>query len=330
MQAENRERSGTMVKYTGVRAVDKVEIVTLQDNYIDMTAQDNTAVVSRPSAMKDGEIRTSIQAEHGFSVIVRTTVGGSTRTMLLDFGFSVIGAAYNAKALGVPMEEVEVMALSHGHSDHTGGIVALTRMIGRPGIGLVLHPRALFYPRYLKASEDLKRFFPRLSREDMTREGIEVIETAAPYPLLDGQVLFLGEIERTTDFEKGFPIAYREENGKEEWDPIEDDTAIVMNVKGKGLVVLSGCSHSGIVNTVTYARKVTGIEKVHVVMGGFHLGGPLFEPIIGRTTEELRKVDPDYMIPCHCTGRKAIMHMEQAMPDRFIFNMSGTKLTFSA
>jgi len=327
MDAENRERSGTMVKIT---EVDKVEILTLQDNYIDMTAQDNSAVVSRPSAIRDGEIRNSIQAEHGFSAIVRTTVGDATRTMLLDFGFSAIGAAYNATALGVPMEEVEVMALSHGHSDHTGGIAALTRMVGRPGIGLVLHPRAFDCPRYLKPSENLKMFFPRLSREDLAQEGIEVIETAAPYPLLGSQILFLGEIERTTDFEKGMPTARREEDGKEKFDPIEDDTAIVMNVKGKGLVVLSGCAHSGIVNIVSHARKVTGIEKVHAVMGGFHLGGPLFEPIIDRTTEELRKIDPDYIVPCHCTGRKAIMRMEQAMPDRFIFNMSGTKLTFSA
>lgn len=316
---------------TGITEVDKVEIITLQDNYIEMTARDNSAVVSRAAAIRDGEIRNSVLAEHGFSAVVRTTVGSSTRTMLFDFGFSPIGAAYNAKILGVPMEEVEVMVLSHGHSDHTGGIAELTRMIGRPGIGLVLHPAAFIRARYLKFSEVLKPRFPKLTRESLEAEGIEVIETTDPCPLLGGQVLFLGEVERTTDFEKGFPIAYRENrNGEEEWDPIEDDTGIAMNVKGKGLVVLSGCSHSGIVNTVAHARKVTGIEKVHAVMGGFHLGGPLFEPVIEPTTKGLRAFDPDYVIPCHCTGRKAIMHMEQAMPDRFIFNMSGTRLTFSA
>jgi 7,8-dihydropterin-6-yl-methyl-4-(beta-D-ribofuranosyl)aminobenzene 5'-phosphate synthase len=314
-----------------IAEVDKVEIVTLQDNYIEMTAQDNSAVVSRAGAIRNGEIQNSILAEHGFSALIRTTTGSSTRTMLFDFGFSPIGAAYNAKTLGVPMEEVEVMALSHGHSDHTGGIAELTRMIGRPGIGLVLHPAAFIHPRYLKFSEDLKPRFPKLTRESLEQEGITVIETTEPYPLLDGQVLFLGEIERTTDFEKGFPIAHREnQDGEEEWDPIEDDTGIAMNMKGKGLIVLSGCSHSGIVNTVAHARKVTGIDKVHAVMGGFHLSGPLFEPIIEPTTEGLKAFNPDYIIPCHCTGRKAIMYMEQAMPDRFIFNMSGTKLTFSA
>jgi len=103
-----------------------------------------------------------------------------------------------------------------------------------------------------------------------------------------------------------------------------------MHLKNKGLVVLSGCAHAGIVNTVQYAREVTGIDKVHVIMGGFHLSGALFEAIIGRTIEELKKLDPDYLIPCHCTGRKAVMEIEKAMPDKFILNMSGSRMTFAA
>jgi len=319
-----------MAETAGITEVDKVEIITLQDNYIELTAQDNSAIISRAIAVRDGVINNSIQAEHGFSTIVKTTKGGATRSMLFDFGFSPGGAAYNARALNIPMQEVEAMALSHGHSDHTGSIGELTRMIGREGIPLVLHPTAFIYPRYLKPIPDFKIYFPRLVREDLVAEGINVVATKDPYPLLDNQVLFLGEIERTTDFEKGFPIAYREEEGKEIWDPIEDDTAIVMNLKGKGLIVLSGCSHSGIVNTVAYAKKVTGIDQVHVIMGGFHLSGPLFEPIIAQTTEELKIFHTSYVVPCHCTGRNAIMHMEREMPDEFILNMSGTTLTFTA
>lgn len=319
-----------MAGTAAITEVDKVEIITLQDNYIEITAQDNSAVISRAMAVRNGEINNSIQAEHGFSAIVRTTKGGAGRTMLFDFGFSPEGAAFNARALNIPLQEVEVMALSHGHSDHTGSIGELTRMIGRDGIPLVLHPTAFAYPRYLKPIPDLKIYFPRLIREDFTARGIEVIETKDPYPLLDTQALFLGEIERITDFEKGFPIAYREEAGKEIWDPVEDDTAVVMNLKGKGLIVLSGCAHSGIVNTVAYAKKVTGVDQVHVIMGGFHLSGPLFEPIIDRTTEEIKKFRPSYVAPCHCTGRNAIMRMEREMPDEFILNMSGTTLTFTA
>ena len=159
--------------------------------------------------------------------------------------------------------------------------------------------------------------------------GLSVIETEKPYPMLDDTVLFLGGIPHATDFEKGWPLPHCQKDGKEEWDPIEDDTSVVMNLKDKGLVILSGCAHAGIINTIQYAAKVTGVDKIHAVMGGFHLSGPLFEPIIDRTTQELQKLNPAYVIPTHCTGRKAIMEMEKQMPQQFILNMAGTKLTFA-
>lgn len=317
-------------KTTVLNEVDKIEILTLQDNYIEITAADNSKVVRRVAGVSaKGIIDNSIQAEHGFAALVNITANEQTRTLLFDFGFSAEGAAYNARQLGIAMDSVEQMVLSHGHSDHFGGFDALVRMIGKPGIDLVIHPSVFKYPRYVKFSETMKAYFPRIEKESIIQAGCNIIESADPYPLLDGKALFLGEIERKNDFEKGFPIAFRMEDDVETWDPIEDDTSIVMNLKGKGLVVLSGCAHAGIINSVHYAKKVTGIDKVHAVMGGFHLSGPLFEPIIGRTTEELKKINPDYVIPCHCTGRKAIMNMEKEMPDQFILNMSGTKLTFS-
>ena len=142
--------------------------------------------------------------------------------------------------------------------------------------------------------------------------------------------MFLGEISRRTIFEKGLPYAFYEEKGQKVWDPTEDDTALVMNLGSKGLVVLSGCAHSGIINTVEYAREITGINEVHVIMGGFHLTGPAFEPIIDDTVESIKKIGPEYVIPTHCTGRKAILAIEKAMPSQFLVNMSGTKLTFVA
>ena len=160
--------------------------------------------------------------------------------------------------------------------------------------------------------------------------GMTLVESRGPRLLLDGAALFLGEVPRRSDFEQGLPNAFYLEGGVEKKDSLEDDTSIVMNLRGKGLVVLSGCAHAGIVNTVFYAREVTGIDRVHAVMGGFHLSGPAFEPAIARTTEELEKFDPAYVIPAHCTGRKAAMHMEREMPEKFILNMSGTRLTFSA
>jgi len=113
-------------------------------------------------------------------------------------------------------------------------------------------------------------------------------------------------------------------------DPFHDDTGLAFNIKGRGLVVLSGCAHAGIVNTVKHARQVTGIDEVHAIMGGFHLSGTDFDTVVAPTTEGLKALEPDYIVPTHCTGREVVMYIEREMPDQFILNMSGTKLTFAA
>lgn len=318
-----------MAQFT-LKAIDQCEIQTLQDNYIEITAGDNSEIISRAAAVKEGSIRTSILAEHGYCALVRTTTGNRSRTLLFDFGFSEDGAATNAKSLGVDMKEVEAAVLSHGHSDHTGGIGKLGAMIGKKEIPLALHPAAFKSPRYIKISDQLKIYFPKLEKEAFEQAGFQIMETVNPQQLLDGDILFLGEIPRRTDFEKGMALAHFEEKGLEKWDPLEDDTSVVMNLKGKGLIILSGCAHAGIINTVRQAIEVTGIDQIQAIMGGFHLSGPAFEPIIGRTTEELKKFNPTYVVPTHCTGRKAVMHMEKEMPGQFLLNMSGTKLTFTA
>lgn len=315
-----------------IRSCDKVEILTLQDNYIEITAMDNTDVIQRASLFsKDMKMAGSIFAEHGFSALVKVYDGEETASFLFDFGFSEDGAARNADALNADWDAIRAVVLSHGHMDHTGGLKAFSERISKNKgtIDFVVHPMVFVQPRYLKLGPELKLNFPVLNREEVLAAGFYLVETTAPYPLLDGRALFLGEIPRVTDFEKGFPIAYRQRNGREEWDPIEDDSGVVMHVKGKGLVVLTGCAHSGAVNTVHHAIRTTGIDQVYAVMGGFHLSGPMFEPIIGKTTEALKQFNPKYVIPCHCTGRKAVMHIEKEMPDKFILNMAGTKLTFA-
>ncbi|MBU2547714.1 MAG: MBL fold metallo-hydrolase [Proteobacteria bacterium] len=313
-----------------LREVDRVDILTLQDNYVDLASGDSNAMVQRALPIKGREIKNSILAEHGFSAVITAVAGEDRGQVLFDFGYSEHGAAFNADALGLDMTGIGAMALSHGHFDHVGGLAGLTRMIGRPGIDLIVHPSVFKVPRFVKITEEFKLYFPPFTREQVQETGVHPVETREPMTMLDGAVLFLGEIPRKTEFEKGMPNAYFEEGGAEKWDPIEDDTALVLHVKGRGLVVLSGCAHSGIVNTVRYAREVTGVEPVFAVMGGFHLTGPAFEPIIGPTTEALKEIGPTYVIPTHCTGRKAVMHMEKEMPDRFIMNMSGTNLIFSS
>lgn len=313
-----------------INEVDKIEILTLQDNYVDAVRQDNTPIVSRAVPLKGMEIANTILAEHGFSSMVTVTKNGAPRSILFDFGFSDFGAAFNADALSVDFSSVEAMALSHGHLDHVGGLKTLAERVGKKDIDLYLHPSAFKNPRYLKISDDFKLYFPSFTREKAEEAGVALKETTEPAGLLDGDLLFLGEIPKKTEFETGAPNLCCEVNNEEMIDPIEDDTAIVANVKGKGLVVLSGCAHSGIVNTVNYARELTGVDKVHAVMGGFHLTGPAFEGVIEPTANALKDLNPDYVVPTHCTGRDAVNYMERAMPDKFILNMAGTKLTFAA
>jgi 7,8-dihydropterin-6-yl-methyl-4-(beta-D-ribofuranosyl)aminobenzene 5'-phosphate synthase len=314
-----------------LKEVDSVAILTLQDNYVDLVARDDTPMMQRALPVKGMDISNSILAEHGFSAVVTVTIGDQARSMLFDFGFSEHGAAFNAKSLNLDLSGIEALALSHGHLDHTGGMEQLMELVGKKGLDLLLHPSAFRGPRFLKIAENFRFNFPAFTRERPENLGINVVETTDPTPMLDGSLLFLGEIPRKTDFEKGMPNAvYDDADGNEKWDPIEDDTALVANVKGKGLVVLSGCAHSGIVNTVNYAKEVTGVDKVFAIMGGFHLTGDLFKETIPPTVEALKKLNPQYIVPTHCTGRKAAMEVEKAMPDQFLMNMAGTKMTFAS
>ena len=309
--------------------VDKVEVLTLQDNYIDLVAQDNSDVVQRANPLKGNELGNSIRAEHGFSTWIIVTKNGKARYILFDFGFSEDGAALNARALNADLSQVEALVLSHGHLDHLGGLENLVKAVGKKNLDLVVHPGVFVKTRYRKIIEGLNIYVPALSREKADHAGVNVIETQEPYPLLDGNAVFLGEIPRVTDYEKGAPDMFYQVDNEEKPDPFSDDSGIAFNLKEKGLVVISGCAHAGIVNTVKHAQNVTGVTKVWAVMGGFHLSGADFDGVISPTTAGLKEINPRYVIPTHCTGRDAVMHIEREMPDAFLLNMAGTKMTFA-
>ena len=137
-----------------------------------------------------------------------------------------------------------------------------------------------------------------------------------------------GEVERKTSFEKGMPGMEMFTDGAWVPDPIRDDQAIVIHVKDKGLVVVSGCAHAGIVNTVEYAKKITGTGHVHAVLGGFHLTGPAFAKVVPPTVDAVKTIDPEYVVPMHCTGWDAINRFMAAMPGKCILNTVGTTYVF--
>ena len=149
----------------------------------------------------------------------------------------------------------------------------------------------------------------------------------------NNRVMISGEIPRVTKFEKGFSLQYKEKDNENDLIPdplVCDDQALIMNVRNKGLIILTGCGHAGIINTIKFAKKVTGIERIHCVIGGFHLSGQDYEDSIPLTLAELTKVDPRYIVPCHCTGWKATNKIIDMMPKKFIPSSVGSTFLFQA
>lgn len=316
--------------------VDSVTITTFVDNYVDMLLMDQgpakrlglpTAETPRvpASVLEEGQTADNPLAEHGFSALIDVHSSGRAHTVLFDTGMTPSGLVENMRRLGHSPKDIEAIVLSHGHLDHTTGMDGLVRTLGRLSVPVFLHPEAWSRRRLVLPGREPFEL-PTPSKSAIKGAGFEIIEEKQPSFLLDGSLLITGEVDRTTDFEKGFPIHQAKRNGDWQPDPlILDDQAAILNVRDKGLVVLTGCGHAGIVNIIRYARKLTGVEPIYTVIGGFHLNGPLFEPIIPLVCNALAELDPQVIVPAHCTGWKAVHALAARFPNAFIQNSVGTR-----
>ena len=153
-----------------------------------------------------------------------------------------------------------------------------------------------------------------------------------PSVLLDGCVLVTGEVDRVTDFETGMPPHVKHgptaTGGRNPW--IIDDQALVVNVRDRGLVVITGCGHAGAVNIARHALRLTGVEHLHALLGGLHLSGPGFERVIEPTVAALAELGPDAVVPAHCTGWRAQMRLATELPDAFVPGSVGSRYRFAA
>ena len=312
-----------------LKEVEKVEVTCLVDNNVDVVLP-NTEVARRP-VLTSNWYEEPLIAEHGFCAALTLHIEeGVKHRVLLDSGLDALAASHNADVLSFDLSNCESLISSHGHIDHAGGLLNLRKKMNTvQRIPLLLHEDA-FRNRLVKLQDGRAVNLPAPDRSLLTNAGYEIIEKHSASLQIKDRVLITGEIPRTNNFEKGFPNHYSEiEGGKMEADPlIKDDQAIILTVKDKGLVVITGCGHAGIINTLNYAKELTGEDRILAVLGGMHLSGGIFEPIIPATLQQLEKLKPKFVVPCHCSGLKAVTEIARKMPLAFIQNSVGTTYSF--
>ena len=311
----------------GLRAVDEVTITVLVDNYVDLLLPGDGRV-TRPPLARDGQILAeTLLAEHGLSLLIDVRVGREQHTVLLDTGYSQDAMLRNADLLGVDMTRVEAVVVSHGHMDHTGGLGPLLERLPE-SVPVVVHPDAFIEARFVEQRNGARVKFPFTMRRDrLERAGAKFVESPTPTFLAADTVIVTGEVPRSTPFERGMANALIERDGQIERDTIADDQAVIISLGGRGVVVVSGCAHSGIVNTVRYARELAGGQPVVAVVGGFHLPGPEAASIVSQTVDALVGESPALLGPMHCTGRYATERLRDALPDAFVLASVGSTIT---
>lgn len=336
LRAAPREAGGDAVDPISLTPVDEVRITVLIDNTFDGLLE-GSATIRRPAmgagpvdapVFEGGSTPAGLRAEHGFSAMVTVRRGNHEATVLFDAGLSPDGVVTNADRLGVDLSASQAVVLSHGHFDHAGGLLNL--LDRRSDTPVVLHPEAWTTRRLVLGDNVVE--MPKLSRKALNREGVEIIERREPSLLVEDMILVTGEVDRTTEYELGMPPPHQRWTGSE-WvhDPlVADDQALIVHLRGQGLVVLTGCGHAGAINILRHARRLTRVDQVHALVGGLHLGGPAFEKIIPRTVADLVELQPEVLLPGHCTGWRANHALAAALPRAWAPSSSGTTCVLTA
>ena len=308
----------------GVTEVDKLTVWVLTDNYYDA----NRADIKNTKRYRSMPGK-SIHAEHGISYYIETLVSGKASTCMYDFGLDPVGVLNNIALLGIEVGKTNAFSLSHGHYDHYTSAASIlkqnqSRIAG--GTPFYVGEEAFAQRFALRPGAKEPTDLGQLKKEDLEAFGVKVVEVKNPAEIVPG-AYFTGNIERVTAYEK-VPKTFLIKRGENlEPDTFPGEQALFFKIKGKGLVVLSGCAHAGIVNTIRQAQKVAGTDKIHAIMGGFHLINAKPE-IIQSTVADIKAMKPDMIVPAHCTGFEAIVAFSREMPNEFVMNTAGTKYTF--
>jgi 7,8-dihydropterin-6-yl-methyl-4-(beta-D-ribofuranosyl)aminobenzene 5'-phosphate synthase len=269
--------------------------------------------------------------QHGASFLLEGVSGRNTKRLLVDVGQNFEALLYNMRTMGISPSVIDTIVLTHCHYDHTQGVACLLREIGRKDIQVIAHPsifRLHFvtepYPRHVG-------IMPGDSKAEIEKAGGKVFLTKDPVVIVSG-IMTTGEVRRLTDFEKVNLAVKTVENGMVIDDLMLDDISVVANVKDKGLVIITGCSHAGIINIANQATEVAGCNKLESIIGGLHLiEAP--DTVIDRTVEDLLKLNVAWISAGHCTGFKAQAVLHRTFAERFLplrtglqFELGGNKL----
>lgn len=289
----------------------------------------------------------TLQNEWGLALHLESTRGAETRQVLVDFAYTSETLLNNLLLAGIDASKLDALALSHGHFDHFGGMVGFLRANKgklKAGLPFYLGGEECFCTRELNVAGDAGSF-GALDRQAIQDAGLTVTFAERPSILADhgfttGWIpassfervlaptrMSVGLTDALGCAPAGMPPEKR--NLSKVPDDFQHEQATAFHVKGRGLVVMTSCGHRGIVNSVRTAIKVSGIDKVHAILGGFHLA-PHPADYQRQTLAELKAINPDFLIPMHCSGETFISMVQQEMPDKFIRSSTGTRFTFAA
>jgi 7,8-dihydropterin-6-yl-methyl-4-(beta-D-ribofuranosyl)aminobenzene 5'-phosphate synthase len=286
-------------------------------------------------------------SEFGLSMHAESRRGDETRDVLIDFGFSPDALANNANLVGIDPARLDALVLSHGHYDHFGGLVGFLRQNNsklKAKLPIYVGGEDAFCSREWTAPP-VRGDFGALDRKAMEDADLTVTYAEGPSLVVD-HAFTTGHISQAS-FEKLLsPSAmkvglsngmgcYAEKLPEDERtktvipDQFRHEIATAFNLKGRGLIVLTSCSHRGVINAVKQAQAASGIDKVHAVIGGFHLA-PYKEDYVRDTIAALKTMDVDYVIPLHCTGEPFYEAAKAEMPNKLLRSYTGTRFVFNA
>lgn len=291
--------------------------------------------------------RRALQNEWGLALHLESTAGNETRQVLIDFAWTSETLLNNMLILGIDPSKLDAIALSHGHYDHFGGMVGFLEANKgklKKDLPFYLGSEECFCTRELNVPGN-PGSFGALDREAIKQAGLMVTFAERPSILADHG--FTTGFIAAESFEKVLSptrmsagiqgalgcnpagLSEKKKTAINVPDDFEHEQATVYHVKGKGLVVMTSCGHRGIVNSVKTAIKISGVDKVHAVLGGFHLA-PHAENYQRQTLEELRLLKPDFLIPMHCSGETFISMASASMGSRAIRSSTGSRFIFSS